>query len=370
MWADIDLGAITHNIALLRARVGRPVKILAPVKANAYGHGAVAVGRHLAGLGVEGLATANVDEAVAIRQAGVTVPILLYGAQLPSGNAYLLRHDITPSVYSSESLQALSALAATSGRTINVHIKVDAAMGRLGVRLDDAAAFAREVIASPGLRLEGVYTHIPFSESDGEQWSRRRLVAFTDLIRAIEHEHGITIDYAQAAASSVLASGFPDSLNTIAPGHLAVGLHPISGQRAEDAGFRKALTALRAQLIHIGQRKRGDDLLGTWPDGLAEDRRVGVIVLGIDNGYRPGPAGSAAFMLCHGQRCRVLGVSAEYTVIDLDDVAHAAIGDVVTVVGSDGEQSIAVEDVAQQLGAPSAVYWMMSLKSVPYRYDG
>ena len=172
----------------------------------------------------------------------------------------------------------------------------------------------------------------------------------------------------QAAASSVIAEAFPDGLNTIAPGHLTVGLHPISGHRAEDDGYRKALTALRAQLIHVGQRRQGDDLLGTWPGGQSADQRVGVILLGMDNGYRSGPVGTSAFMLCHGQRCRVLSVTAEYTVIDLDDVPDAAIGDVVTVIGSDGNDEITVEAVAQHLGAPSAAYWMLSLKSVPYRY--
>ena len=138
MWAEIDLGAISHNIALIRERAGRPIKLLVPVKANAYGHGAAVVGRHLETLAVEGLATANVDDAIAIRRAGATLPILLYGAQLPAGNRYLLEHDLTPTLYSEESLRSLSGLAAASGRTINVHVKVDAGMGRLGVRLDDA----------------------------------------------------------------------------------------------------------------------------------------------------------------------------------------------------------------------------------------
>ena len=115
-WAEVDLDAITHNIALIRERAGRPIKLLVPVKANAYGHGVAAVGMHLESLGVDGLATANVDDAVAVRRAGATLPILLYGAQLPSGNHYLLQHDLTPTVYSAESLQSISGLATDSGR--------------------------------------------------------------------------------------------------------------------------------------------------------------------------------------------------------------------------------------------------------------
>ena len=366
LWAEIDLGAITHNIELIRRRAGRPVKLLVPVKANAYGHGAARVGVHLETLGVDGLATANIDDAIAIREAGATLPILLYGAQLPSGIAFVLRHGLTPTVYSTEALRAISGLAADSGRVANVHLKVDAGMGRLGVRLDEAVGFAREVMAAPGVRLEGMYTHIPFSDDAGAAWSRRRLQAFIDVVRAVELEHGITIDYSQAAASSVFAEALPDTLNTIAPGHVTFGLHPVTGRRAEDGGYRKALTALRARLIHLGRRHRGDDLPGTGATGLEADATVGVILLGIDNGYRQGSGG--AYMLCHGRRCAVLGVSAEYTVVDLSEVPEAAVGDVVTIVGRDGSEEIAAETVAEHVGAPSAAYWMVGLKNVPYRY--
>jgi alanine racemase len=250
---------------------------------------------------------------------------------------------------------------------VDVHIKVDAGMGRLGVRLDEAAAFCREVMAAPNVRIEGIYTHIPFSDDGGEAWSRRRLQAFAEVVRAVENEHRIAIDFVQAAASSVFAQALPDTLNTISPGHVTFGLHPITGARAETYGYRKALTALRAALIHIGHRRKGDDLPGTGPAGLDADAMVGVILFGMDNGYREG-TGSTAYMLCRGRRCAVLSVSAEYAVIDLSDVRDPSVGDLVTVIGRDGDQEITVETVARQLGAPSAAYWMVGLKSVPYRY--
>ena len=368
MWAEIDLDAITHNVALIRANAGRPVKLLMPVKANAYGHGVVEVSRHLQRLGVDGLATANVDDAVAARRAGVTLPILLYGAQLPAGNSFLLEHDLTPSVYDHPGLHAVAAAGSPSA-PIRIHVKVDAGMGRLGVRIDECAAFVREVLATPGVRLEGLYTHIPFSDTAGEAWSRRRLQAFTDVVRSVEREQGIAIEFAQAAASSVFSSALPDGLNTISPGHLTFGLHPIVGTRAETHGFRKALRSLRAQLIHVGRRRVGDDLPGSGAAGLERNATVGVILLGIDNGYRPG-SGGKAFVLCHGRRCAVLGVSAEYTVIDVTELPDVAVGDVVTVIGRDGDDEILVEEVAAQHDAPSAAYWMVGLKNVPYRYRG
>lgn len=366
--AEVDLSAITDNVALLRQRVGRPVRILAPIKANGYGHGVVAVARHLQSLGVDGLATANADDAVAARQAGVTVPILLYAAQLPAGNGWLLQHRLTPTIYDLEGLEAVAAAARSASRRIAIHVKVDAGLGRLGVRLDEAAAYARAVLAHPELELEGLYTHIPFSDGVGEAWSRRRMAAFAEMVAAIEAEHGIGIRYAQGAASSVLARAFPDHLNTIAPGHLMFGLYPIGGERAEHAGFRKALASVRARLIHVAQRRKGDDLYGSSPAGLAADGIAGTILFGMDNGYRPAAAGNVAHMLCHGRRCPVLSVSAEYTVIDLTATPAAKVGDTVTIIGDDGGATIAAEDIASDLGAPSAAYWMVGLKSVPMTY--
>ena len=368
LWADVDLSALTHNLESLKARAGRPVKMIVPVKANAYGHGIVEVGRHLEQTGVDGLATANIDDAIQIRKAGINLPILMYGGQLPGGNATLLAHDLTPSVYSDEGLTALAALAERHDHKISVHVKVDAGLGRLGVRLDETAAFVRRLLSLPGLELEGLYTHIPFGDPSGADWSQRRLSAFVDLVAEVEAEHDIRIPFAQGAASSVMSHDFPDSLNTISPGHLLYGLSPVEGLLAASQNFRKAMTGLRARLIHIGDRKQGDDLASTNSDGLDADATTGVVLLGMDNGYMPAAAGQTGQVLCRGQRCPVLAVSCEYTVIDLSGVADAALGDEVTIIGDDGDQSISVEDVALAQGAPSAAYWMVGLKNVPLRY--
>jgi alanine racemase len=367
LWAEIDLGAITHNLALLRERAGRPVRVLAAIKANAYGHGVEAVALHLQSLGVDGLATANLDDAVIARRAGVSIPILIYGSALPGGYEVLLSHGLTPSIWTGDALRAVAALAEARGSRIAVQVKVDAGFGRLGVRLDEAAAFVREVVAAPGLLLEGIYTHIPFDGPAGAAWSRRRLAEFSALVRDVEAEHGIVIEFAEAAASSVLSEAIPDSLNTIAPGHLLFGLSPLAGHAAEELGFRKALGALRTRLIHVGQRRRGDDLLGAGPDGLDADATVGVVLIGMDNGYRAA-SGGGAYMLCRGTRCPVLSVSAEYVAIDVSAVPGAAVGDTVTIIGSDGGEAITVEALAQQVGAPSAAYWMIGLRDVPMRY--
>ena len=195
VWAEIELGAITHNIDRIRERAGRPVRLIVPVKANAYGHGAVAVGRHLEQIGVDAIATANVDEAIELRTAGVRLPILMYASQLPAATSRLLAHGLTPTVADRAGLEA--AAAAAGEEPVAVHVEVDAGFGRLGVRFDEAAAFVAAVVAEPRVCLEGIYTHVPFSDGDGAAWARRRIAAFGELVRQIEAMHSMRIRYAQ-----------------------------------------------------------------------------------------------------------------------------------------------------------------------------
>ncbi len=155
------------------------------------------------------------------------------------------------------------------------------------MRLDEAAALARRIDAAPGLDVEGIYTHLPVTSDADAAWSARRLEAFAAVVRAIEAERGRPIRFAQGAASSLLAAGSPDGLTTVAPGHLVFGLSPIAELDAATLGFAPALRAVRARLIHVGERRRGDDLAGAGPGGLAADGRVGVVLFGMDNGYLP-----------------------------------------------------------------------------------
>jgi alanine racemase len=361
IWAEIEFGAITHNIELIRERAGRPVRLIVPVKANAYGHGAVAVARHLEQIGVDAVATANVDEAIELRAAGVRLPILMYASQLPAATSRLLAHGLTPTIADRAGLEA--AAAAAGEEPVAVHVEVDAGFGRLGVRFDEAAAFVAAVVAERRVCLEGIYAHVPFSDGEGAAWARRRITAFGELVCRIEATHGVRIRYAQVSASSAVIDSIPDGLNTVAPGHLTYGISPIHGVQAEALGFRQAVRAIRARVIHVGRREPGDDLAAGQPNAVA---RTAVLLLGIDNGYE---LSAGASVLLRGSRCPVLSVTAEYTVIDTSSLPEVVVGDVATIVGNDGADVLTLHDVAALAGR-SAGYWMMGFRRVPLRYVG
>jgi alanine racemase len=363
VWTDISLGAITENLEEVRKLVGRPVKVIATIKADAYGLGAVAIGRHLEGLGVNGLATANFDDAVALRENGVKIPIVLFASNLPSGVKTLLRYDLTPSLYDLQTAKILSTVAT---RTVNVHVKVDDGLGRLGVKLVDARRFIQSVRQFPNINVEGVYTHIAFSNDAGEAWSRRRLAAFVELIGKLEQEDGLKLDFAQASASSTIICGFPDTLNTIAPGHLLFGLCPVQKQLVRTWPFKHAFKSLKARLIHTVQHNPGDDLAISGQYALRNAMRTGVILLGLDNGFRM-PVTSGAYALCGGKRCSIVSVTAEYTVIDLAAAPEADVGDEVTIVGRDGAEAISLDQVGEYLGVGATIA-SLDLRRIPVHY--
>jgi alanine racemase len=365
IWAEVSLEAITRNLEEVRRLVGRPVKVIATIKGNAYGHGAVAIGQHLEKLGVDGLATANFDDAVALRKHGVKIPILLFASNLPGGVQSLLQYNLTPSVYDLETAKALSAVAT---RMVNVHVKVDAGLGRLGVTLGDAREFIQAIRQLPNVRVEGVYSHIAFSDKAGAEWSRRRLKAFLNLIKTLELEDGMRIDYAQVSASSAIACGFPDTLNTIAPGHLLFGFCPVERELVSTWNFKHALIALKGRLIHIAQHRAGDDLAISGQYALPNAMRTGVILLGLDNGFRM-PTTNGAYMLCHGKRCSIVSVTMEYTVVDLTHVEEARVGDEVTVIGRDGAEAISLDEVGAYLGL-DAMRASLDLRRMPVLYAG
>ena len=174
------------------------------------------------------------------------------------------------------------------------------------------------------------------------------------------------VEFTRRRRARFSARPFRDSLTTISPGHLLYGLSPLAGHAAEELGFRKAVTALRGRLIHVGQRRVGDDLLRAGPGGAAADATVGVVLLGMDNGYR---VAATVMRSCSAgaARCPVLGVSAEYTVIDLTRSAGRRGRRRRDDHRRGRRRVIRVESLAEQVGAPSAAYWMVGLRDVPMR---
>ena len=344
--AEFDLAALRHNLRELRALAGPESKIIAALKANAYGHGAAAVARALADDGdTFALATGSFEDALAIRGAGVDLPLLMFGGALPEAAPVLLAHDLIATVYDRAGAVAVSGAAAAAGKTAPVYIKVDAGLGRLGAPLPDALDFIREVRSLPDVRVEGVYTHLSFFDEVEREWARGRMRAFDGLLRDLEAA-GIDVPVTQGLASSCMVSGLTSRGNAVCPGHLLYGVPSIAPSVADTSAFRPVLRSIRSRLIHAGPPKAG--MRGAPERDLPS--RIGVLPLGLADGYRPPLAGRAAYALVAGERAPIRGLSLEHLTLDLSALPAAGVGDEVVLLGESGGESISLADLAEWQG--------------------
>jgi alanine racemase len=345
LWAELDFDALAHNLAIARGLAGQR-RLIASVKANAYGHGAVPVGRELARLGVETLWTGSIDEARAMRAAGIGARLLLFGGYLPVDIPELLQHGLTPTIYDHAGAEAVSAAA--SGPTA-IYVKVDSGLGRLGVPLPEAEDLIRAIAALPKLVIEGIYTHLPFGSTAGRDWARARYDAFAALLARLA-ARGLKPAVTQVWASSGLLAEMPDVCNAVCVGHLLYGLSTVAADVAAASELQPVLTAIKTRLIHVAHHAAGADIAIGAHHGMKNARVIGVVPLGLGDGMRRAAPGQAMSLLVHGRRAPVIGVSLEHTTLDLTGIDSPQVGDEAIVVGASDGLANSVKDLAGWIG--------------------
>ena len=361
-WTVIDLGALEHNCREVARRVGTGVKVIASIKADAYGHGAVACARRLAQVGCYALATGDVAEAAAMRDAGIRTPILVFGSFLPQDVPYLLARDLIPTVYNFETAEAVSRAARTPSP---VYVKVDCGLGRLGVALDDAAGFVRRIASLPNLQVAGLYTHIPFFDAASRARTEARLPGFEALAESLARDVGPMVT--QALASSAVLVGMKDRCSAVCVGHILYGLSSMAPGQADTAAFRPVLREIGSRLIHVAHHPAGRDVAIGGHYGIANAMVTGVLPVGAQHGMRGAAPGRTAEVLIRGQRAKVMSVTLEHTTLNLTGIDSPRLGEEVLLLGGDGPARIALEDVAAWQGRPPLEAAMTFSKRLPVR---
>ena len=360
-WSEIDVEALQANYRAVRRLVGPDVRVIASVKADAYGLGAVGTARAFQDLGAFALATGSAGEALAIRDGGVTLPILLFSTYGAGDVPALLDHGFILTVHD---LAVAEAVSRRARRPTPVYVKVDAGLGRLGVPIGTARAFIERVAAMDNVVVDGVYTHVAFGDGKGRDWATARLAEFDRLLADLS-DVGLYIPVTQARASSCLLAGLGDSCNAVCVGHALYGLSPFSEPAVGDLStLRPAFKALKSRLIHVAHHEQGADIAIGGLFGLTSGRTAGVAPVGLASGLlRPVPGG-AAYALVRGRRVPVIAVSLEHTTLDLDGVEDASVGDEVTLIGVDGGEEITLDDMAAWQGrSPLEVLCMLAGRS-------
>jgi alanine racemase len=321
----------------------------------------VPIARELVRLGVDTLWTGNIDEALAIRDAGIDARLLLFGGYLPGAISALLRHGVTPTIYDRAAARAVSAAA--TGPT-PVYVKVDSGLGRLGVPIAEADELIGEIAALPRVIVEGIYSHLPFADAAGRDRAGAQADAFAALLRRLA-ARGIEPKVTQVWASSGLLAGLPDACNTVCIGHLLYGLSPMTADVAAARDLRPVMTAIKTRLVHVAHHGAGDAGGGSY--GMRNARVAGVVPLGLGDGMRNPAPGEVMSLLIRGRRAPVLGVSLEHMTLDISGIDSPQVGDEAVVIGHSGGVSNSFKDLARWFGCGELEAVMAFSGRIPMR---
>ncbi|MFQ5810451.1 MAG: alanine racemase [Armatimonadota bacterium] len=347
-WLEIDLARVRHNVGRVRELVGASCQIIAVVKGNGYGHGAVPVSRAAIAAGASRLSVATLVEALELREAGVEAPIVLMGPGGAEVAEEAVANELEVVVSNREAADALARESRRQERTTGVHVKVDSGMGRLGAAMEEAGELVQRVEDAPELRLVGVCSHLATSEEADQSFAREQLGAFDEFCAELR-ARGLANGAIRHVANSGGILTLPEAhLDAVRPGALVYGLSP--GGVAVDDEVRPALT-WKARVSHVRQAPKGSSVGYGRRHVLQRDSRVAALAFGYADGYLTALFGKAD-VLVHGQRAPVVGVvSMDTTMIDVGHIPEARPGDEAVVIGSQGDECITAEELAERAGA-------------------
>ncbi len=336
-FAEINLNALEENLLQVRSLVGnRP--ILAVVKANAYGHGATRVAQFLerGRVKVAMFGVAFLEEGIALREAGVRRPILLLTGcpiqQIPD----VLQGDLTPVVFDLETLSAISQYARKIGKHVKIHVKIDTGMGRLGVLPTDFLSFLEKVFSYEMISVEGILTHFAEADLDDLSFAQKQLDVIKYIL-AVLAEKGVDIPLCHLANSAAILNFEPAHLDLVRPGLMLYGYSPLRG---ENPLSLEPVMQVKARIIALKKVSKGTPI--SYGRTFVTDREslIATVGIGYADGY-PFSLSNRAFMLVNRSCAPVVGrVCMDMTMLDVSEVPELSIGDWVTVMGVEGDQSV------------------------------
>jgi alanine racemase len=346
-WAEVDLDAIAHNARGLKERAGQETELMAVVKANAYGHGAVPVARAALENGASRLAVNRALEGVELRQAGLTAPILILGYSLPGEAETIVRWDLTPTVTTVEGALALSAVSDRQGKVTLIHVKVDTGMGRFGLLPDEVVAFVRRIAELPGLKLEGLFTHFAVADLADKTYTRRQFARYMQVAQQLE-EVGFTIPLKHVANSAANLDLPEMHLDVVRCGIALYGLRP-SDEVEPTIPLKPAMT-LKSRVARVRTLPPGSGISYGCTYTTTRPTSVALVPVGYGDGYHRLLSNKGS-VLIGGKRAPIVGrVCMDQFVVDITGIEGVRQDDEVVVFGHQGEEEISAEEVAALAG--------------------
>jgi len=354
-WAEISLFALAENYLTLKrhlAVTGKPTPLMAVVKANAYGHGAVECARALEAVGADWFGVALVEEGVELRQAGITQPIFCLGGFWRTQAELILEHDLTPALFRMDLAEELNECAKRAGRVVNFHLKVDTGMGRLGVQMDELAEFARALQGFNHIRLDGVMTHFAEADSAEAGYTEQQIRNFSEA-GSLLRELGFQPTWFHLANSAALHA-YPQAHGNLArAGATMYGLTRDVLSPRQETLLLKPVMSLHSRIVLLKTVPPGTSLGYGCTFVTTRESKIATLPIGYADGYRRALS-NIGEVIVRGCYVPVVGrVSMDLTMVDVTDVPGVQLGDEVVLMGEKNGLKISAEDLAEQVGTIS-----------------
>ena len=356
VYAEVRLDAVISNMDNMKANIAPKTKMIAVIKTDGYGHGAIPIARELEGLDyLFGFAVATAEEALILRHVGIKKPILILGYTFPYSYEKLIEEEVRMAVFREDTLKELSEAAARLSergirKNAKVHIKVDTGMSRIGVRPDEKGLeFVKRTFETEGIEVEGIFTHFARADESDKTAAKKQLTEFREFIGRIEEKTGRKIPVKHCSNSAGIVE-IPDAnMDVVRAGITLYGLWPSNQVRKDIVKLSPALS-LYSHIVYIKEIEAGTAVSygGTYVGDRV--RRVATIPVGYGDGYPRGLSGKG-HILIHGKKAPILGrVCMDQFMVDVTEIPEAAMGDRVTLIGREGQQEITMELLGELSG--------------------
>lgn len=341
-WSEINNDAIRFNFNKIKEKVGQEVEIMGCVKANAYGHGLKEISLILQQEGIDYLGVACLDEAIILREADITIPILIFNPIVEDGMEEVIKLNLTQTVCNFSQIIKLSQSAKLIGKKAKVHIEIDTGMGRLGIWHKEAMEFIKNILHLEGIFVEGIYTHFPDADRDID-FTCSQINHFMEILQELESQ-GIYIQYKHTANSAAIFNMETSFFNMVRPGLMLYGVYP--NQNLCNKVELKPVFSLKTKIIFLKQVPPGRSISYSRTYITKKQTKIATLPIGYGDGYSH-LLSNKAEVIIRGKRCPVIGrVCMDQIMVDVGSIEDVSLGDEVVLIGRQDEERISVEELA------------------------
>lgn len=363
VWLEINLDAIAHNVRIIKQVVGKNTQIIAVVKANAYGHGAVEVSETLLENGVTMLGVGVIEEGIVLREAGIKAPILICGLTMNDQIEPLVMYNLTATVCKLKTIQTLSRIASKNKKRIRVHIKIDTGMGRLGIPSTDTLNFVKKINQMKNIEIEGIFTHFAATNEEDRNYTRKQFEKYKKALLELERER-INIPLKHVANSAAILNSSSFHLDAVRPGIIIYGLFPWP--ETKRTVQLRPTAEFKTKIVFLKEVPAGKSIGYGRTYSTTKPTRVATLPVGYADGYSWLLSNNGE-VLVRGERAPIIGkICMDLCMIDVTHIGGVQIGDEVVLWGKQGSRMVSVQEIAQKTGnIVYEVICMVDKKRVP-----